>query len=500
MRMVFPMECKCLFSVLVLFSSLLALCTVPISAVEGEFVVTLDYSNFTETVAKQDFIVVEFYAPWCGHCQQLAPEYEKAASVLSSHDPPIILAKVNGDDAANRQLGQKFDIKGFPTLFIVKDGGKKVQEYNGPPDADGIVNYLKRQLGPASTEIKSSEDAATFIDEKGVAIVGVFPDFSGEEFDNFISIAENLRSDYVFGHTLDAKLLPRGESSVKGPIVRLFKPFDELYVDFQDFEVDALEKFVKEASMPLVTIFDSDPSGHGYVAKFFDLPNDKVMLVVEFNSEEFDAFNSKYRDAAELYKGKNLGFLLGDVNVSEGAVEYYGLKADQTPLIIIDNNDLDTRYFEAKIKPDQIAPWLEEYLDGRLKPFIKSQPIPETNDGPVKVAVFETLEEIVFNSGKNVLIEFYAPWCGHCQRLAPILEEAAVSFQNDPDIIIAKLDATVNDIPKKFKVEGFPTMYFKPANGELVEYGGDATKEAIIDFIKEKRDKSIQEGSARDEL
>lgn len=47
----------------------------------------------------------------------------------------------------------------------------------------------------------------------------------------------------------------------------------------------------------------------------------QVMLVVEFNSEEFDAFNSKYRDAAELYKGKNLGFLLGDVNVSEGAVE-----------------------------------------------------------------------------------------------------------------------------------------------------------------------------------
>lgn len=100
-------------------------------------------------------------------------QYEKAASVLSSHDPPIILAKVNGDDAANRQLGQKFDIKGFPTLFIVKDGGKKVQEYNGPPDADGIVNYLKRQLGPASTEIKSSEDAATFIDEKGVAIVSI---------------------------------------------------------------------------------------------------------------------------------------------------------------------------------------------------------------------------------------------------------------------------------------------------------------------------------------
>ena len=47
-----------------------------------------------------------------------------------------------------------------------------------------------------------------------------------------------------------------------------------------------MEKFVKEASMPLVTIFDSDPSGHGYVAKFFDLPNDKVILFFPFLIEE----------------------------------------------------------------------------------------------------------------------------------------------------------------------------------------------------------------------
>jgi hypothetical protein len=63
--------------------------------------------------------------------------------------------------------------------------------------------------------------------------VGVFPAFSGEEFVNFTALAEKLRSDYEFGHTLDAKLLPRGESSVTGHIVRLLKSFDELFVDFQ---------------------------------------------------------------------------------------------------------------------------------------------------------------------------------------------------------------------------------------------------------------------------
>lgn len=62
--------------------------------------------------------------------------------------------------------------------------------------------------------------------------VGVFPKFSGEEYENFNALAEKLRSEYDFGHTLDAKYLPRGESSVTGPVVRLFKPFDELFVDF----------------------------------------------------------------------------------------------------------------------------------------------------------------------------------------------------------------------------------------------------------------------------
>ena len=61
----------------------------------------------------------------------------------------------------------------------------------------------------------------------------MFPEFSGEKFDNFTTVAERLRSDYEFGHVLDAKLLPRGELSISAPTVRLFKPFDELVVDFQ---------------------------------------------------------------------------------------------------------------------------------------------------------------------------------------------------------------------------------------------------------------------------
>lgn len=74
--------------------------------------------------------------------------------------------------------------------------------------------------------------------------------------------------------------------------------------------------------------------------------------------------------------------------------------------------------------------WIQELKDGNLEPYIKSEPIPETNDGPVKVAVAKNFDEIVTKNGKDTLIEFYAPWCGHCKKLAPIYDELGEKVYN----------------------------------------------------------------------
>ncbi|XP_016483820.1 protein disulfide-isomerase-like [Nicotiana tabacum] len=498
-------------SILVVVSVVFAVC---VAVEEEEHVLTLDHTNFTDVVSNHNFIVVEFYAPWCGHCQKLAPEYEKAASVLSSHDPPIVLAKIDASDEANRGLATQYQLKGFPTIKIFRDGGKNIQEYNGPREADGIVTYIKKQSGPASPEIKSKEDAANVIDEKKIIVVGIFQELSGEKFENYTTLAEKLRADYDFAHTLDAKLLPRGEP-VDKPTLRLLKPFDEFFVDFEDFEVEVMEKLIAESSIPIVTYFDKDPENSIYVSKFFNGIGAKAMLFVNF-STELDTFQSKYKDVAVLYKEnglKGLSFLLGDVEAGEGAFNYFGLKPEQAPLIIIMEND-GQKYLKAHVEPDALASWLKDYKDGKLKPYVKSQPIPEVNDEPVKVVVRDTLEKMVLNSGKNVLLEFYAPWCGHCKALAPILDEVAVSFENDPNVLIAKLDATANDIrTNEFDVKGFPTLYFKSASGKLSQYNGERTKEAIIEFIQQNRDdktaqseadsttsESVKTDSAKDEL
>ncbi|KAG6500670.1 protein disulfide-isomerase-like [Zingiber officinale] len=466
----------------------------PEAEVEPSFVLTLEHANFSETIGKHPFIVVEFYAPWCGHCMKLAPEYEKAASILSKNDPPIVLAKVDANDDANKELASKYEIKGFPTLKIFRNGGDAIEEYKGPREADGIVEYLKKQAGPASSVIGSVEDAGNLIVDKKIYVVGIFQEFSGEKFENFIKVAEKLRSDYDFGHTLEAKFLPRGDPTVKLPVVRLFKPFDELFVDFEDFNVDALEKFIESASMPVVATFDKDPSNRPFLMKFFDSPNSKVLLFLNFTSENFDAFKSNLYEIAEKYKGNNLGFLIGDLEASQGAFQYFGLKEDQVPLIIIQEND-GKKYLQPNLSPDHIATWMKGYMDGNLKPYRKSEPIPEVNTEPVKIVVADNLQEVVLNSGKNVLLEFYAPWCGHCKKLAPILDEVAISFENDADVVIAKMDATANDVPNEFNVKGYPTLYFSSASGQLSVFEGDRTAEGIINFLKANKDTTSHSGS-----
>jgi len=92
------------------------------------------------------------------------------------------------------------------------------------------------------------------------------------------------------------------------------------------------------------------------------------------------------------------------------------------------------------------------------------------------------------NSGKFVFVEFYAPWCGHCKKLAPTWEKFAAVFENEPNVVIAKIDANEHqDLGTKYEIQGFPTLVlFTPEHPKGEKYDGETDLEALVEHINSK--------------
>merc|ERR1719440_138730 len=134
---------------------LLALC----SAL-AEDVLTLTEDTFKATIKAHPLILVEFYAPWCGHCRRVAPEYEKAAGILKGRVP---LAKV--DATVETNLAEQYRVEGYPTFYFFRRGVP--HEYSGGRESPGIVQWVEEQIGPAVTPLKTDAELQAALTRRG---------------------------------------------------------------------------------------------------------------------------------------------------------------------------------------------------------------------------------------------------------------------------------------------------------------------------------------------
>jgi protein disulfide isomerase len=126
------------------------------------------------------------------------------------------------------------------------------------------------------------------------------------------------------------------------------------------------------------------------------------------------------------------------------------------------NNQFDKYEMDDEITADNILRFVANFTEGKISPSYKSQPLPEKNDEPLKIVVGKNFKEIVMDETKDVLVDFYATWCGPCKAMAPTYKELANKLKDRKNLVIAKVDSPENEIPD-VEIEAYPTIMLFPA-------------------------------------
>lgn len=224
-------------------------------------VVVLDDSNFNDIVFNsKDMWLIEFYAPWCGHCKNLEPEWNKAATELKGK---IKVAKV--DATVNTALGNRFQVRGYPTIKIFPPGDKsesKVEDYDGGRTAELIVNAGLEKLEkfgyiPTIDQLVTPKQYKETCEDSGRTCVLVF-------LPNLYDSNAKERNSYL-------------ETLKKASTVGRGKPMNFLWVqggDFFEFE----EKLGMSFGFPALVVINHGKKKFAVMRSSFEVESVKTYL------------------------------------------------------------------------------------------------------------------------------------------------------------------------------------------------------------------------------
>jgi len=141
--------------------SFIALLTGMVQA--GSAVIDLIPDNFDKVVVQSGKpVLVEFYAPWCGHCKNLAPIYEELGQLFSFASDKLTIAKLDADE--HRSLGKQYGVGGFPTLKFFDGKSKDPIDYNGGRDLEALSAFITEKTGIRPRTVKTSSNVQMLTD------------------------------------------------------------------------------------------------------------------------------------------------------------------------------------------------------------------------------------------------------------------------------------------------------------------------------------------------
>jgi len=327
----------------------------------------------------------------------------------------------------------------------------------------------KKKSGPSSTLL--TEETEKEFSKKSGSIVGRFKSEASLEYITFIQLSKE-EDDFRFGHRFVS-----GEDSIT------LTNFENVVSKFSgEISKKEVKEWIQRDGFPVLVELDQKVWQRS--------SNSKVSLFVGFIDPKDASLKELLKGVAGEFKGQIISSFIDQSNGQ--LAQRWGASGSKFPTaafikyiaeeskLFIWNEDTETEFTK-----ETVSNFVKGAMDGTYKNYKKSEAIPETNDGPVKVVVGKTFEQIVYDETKDVLLEIYAPWCGHCQKLIPIYEKLGEKFSDVKTLVIAKIDGTANAYPDDISIQGFPSLFFFPANDKKnpITYEGNREYDDLVNFV-----------------
>lgn len=475
----------------------------------------LTTATFDAAIRAYPLSFVEFYAPWCGHCKKLVPEWEKTAELARSSN--ILVAKV--DAIAEKQLAQTHGVQGFPTLKLFRGDPAVVKKFEGARTADKMAEWLEVwKRGPI---VDSRIDAHVFDVaairswSAKVGTVAVLGLKSGNAMEDaamnevltaaaFVLNAKTPNGEIPVAVTIgnpaaisELGVTGRGVPSSTVPSVVVFRNFDfeDKIVGYSPADHDNWSSVT--AYTDFMAWFEKNrlPAlipGKEDTEKFFlsnIVPGNGVVLLLggdEAATASVQKVAVKYTLSEKRLKWVHA--MSNDFGIS--MAKSVGLDSKEFPDVVVwefgetDDDDKVYRLSQhdrnGKISESSVSTFIADWQSGQLS----------AGKDPVIAVTSDTFESVVIQSGKDVLVEFYAPWCGHCKSLAPEYKKLAKIYENDVGVSIVKVDATQHKHPSA-EVKSYPTLKFYQAgtSGNPIDlvFKANRNSESMKEFIEQNR-------------
>jgi protein disulfide-isomerase A1 len=484
------------------------------------YVIELNQDNFEEFNDSQEYYYLEFYAPWCTHCQQLGPIYEAAAKQASDDNSPYKYVKV--DATKNENLAEKYKVESFPTILWIDNKESKITSFTGERDVETFINFAKKRLGLFNLKSLSSlqefeslsQVSLTNKDNTLIIVLNKTTYSINESQIKKIALAAEEqgfeRTLYTESPEIAESLLNKNKenSSNENPFYMFtllydkskntFYPYERIDFDFKDF-------------LSPSTLFS-----HYKYKIFGEINNDEMNNLIERGEPTLILFHSQnklteqeqitMKEIAHKYR-KVLKVFHSSISnkISSVMVEVLRIKEKMLPMLLLtemkkgsrrnDSDDLDKFKLEnVKISLEDIESFIKDWQNKKLSPFLASEDLREhpRDEFGIHKIVGLNFKEFITQQGKDIILSICSNLSKRCLKFSKIMINVAKKFRNNTNLILATTDPNFNeydvDIPPKF-----PEIYFFPTDEDnlpiqdrfetRILFNGDFTTKNITEFI-----------------